>query len=258
MTDVRLRARSVSELVDAAFALYRRDSNQYILVMAVATIPQLVSRLFLRSDGTMGLGLFALVTGLISSLTFMIGSAAIMKLGSEVYLGEQADFSHAVGSVIPKVFALLWAGFLKAILYAIGFLVFFVGEFYVAARFFAVAAVIVLEDGAVGEAFSRSSALSNGRKRHILNTLLLVWIIYFLLSVGVSLVANIMGSTVVTIVLTTAFQIVAYPIIGLTDMLLYYDCRIRGEGFDIERMAASMDGDRGSASGASGAAGATT
>jgi len=258
MTDVRLRARSVSELVDAAFALYRRDSSQYILVMAVATIPQLVSRLFLRSDGTMGLGLFALVTGLISSLTYMIGSAAIMKLGSEVYLGEQADFSHAVGSVIPKVFALLWAGFLKAILYAIGFLVFFVGEFYVAARFFAVAAVIVLEDGAVGEAFSRSSALSNGRKRHILNTLLLVWIIYFLLSVGVSLVANIMGSTVVTIVLTTAFQIVAYPIIGLTDMLLYYDCRIRGEGFDIERMAASMDGDRGSASGASGAAGATT
>lgn len=258
MTDVRLRARSVSELVDAAFALYRRDSSQYILVMAVATIPQLVSRLFLRSDGTMGLGLFALVTGLISSLTFMIGSAAIMKLGSEVYLGEQADFSHAVGSVIPKVFALLWAGFLKAILYAIGFLVFFVGEFYVAARFFAVAAVIVLEDGAVGEAFSRSSALSNGRKRHILNTLLLVWIIYFLLSVGVSLVANIMGSTVVTIVLTTAFQIVAYPIIGLTDMLLYYDCRIRGEGFDIERMAASMDGGLGSASGASGAAGATT
>jgi hypothetical protein len=260
MTDVRLRARSVSELVDAAFALYRRDSSQYILVMAVATIPQLLSRLFLRSDGTMGLGvgLFALVTGLISSFTFMIGSAAIMKLGSEVYLGEQADFSHAVGSVIPKVFALLWAGFLKAILYAIGFLVFFVGEFYVAARFFAVAAVIVLEDGGVNEAFSRSSALSNGRKRHILNTLLLVWIIYFLLSVGVSLVANIMGSTVVTIVLTTAFQIVAYPIIGLTDMLLYYDCRIRGEGFDIERMAASMDGDRGSASGASGAAGATT
>lgn len=258
MTDVRLRARSVSELVDAAFALYRRDSNQYILVMAVATIPQLLSRLFLRSDGTMGLRLFALITGLISSFTFMIGSAAIMKLGSEVYLGEQADFSHAVGSVIPKVFALLWAGFLKAILYAIGFLVFFVGEFYVAARFFAVAAVIVLEDGGVNEAFSRSSALSNGRKRHILNTLLLVWIIYFLLSVGVSLVANIMGSTVVTIVLTTAFQIVAYPIIGLTDMLLYYDCRIRGEGFDIERMAASMDGDRGSASGASGAAGATT
>ncbi len=258
MTDVRLRARSVSELVDAAFALYRRDSNQYILVMAVATIPQLVSRLFLRSDGTMGLGLFALVTGLISSLTYMIGSAAIMKLGSEVYLGEQADFSHAVGSVIPKVFALLWAGFLKAILYAIGFLVFFVGEFYVAARFFAVAAVIVLEDGGVYEAFSRSSALSNGRKRHILNTLLLVWIIYFLLSMGVSLVANVTRSTVLAIVLTTAFQIVAYPIIGLTDMLLYYDCRIRGEGFDIERMAASMDGGLGSASGASGAAGATT
>jgi hypothetical protein len=260
MTDVRLRARSVSELVDAAFALYRRDSNQYILVMAVATIPQLVSRLFLRTDGTLGLGstVFALVTLLISSLTYMIGSAAIMKVGSAVYLGEQADLGATVRGVVPKVGSLIWAGFLKWILYAIGLLVFFVGEFYVAARFFAVAAVIVLEDGGVYEAFSRSSALSNGRKRHILNTLLLVWIIYFLLSVCVSLVANVTRSTVLAIVLTTAFQIVAYPIIGLTDMLLYYDCRIRGEGFDIERMAASMDGGLGSAAGASGAAGATT
>src|ERR1035437_9121005 len=103
MTDVRLRARSVSELVDAAFALYRRGSNQYIPVMAVATIPQLVSRLFLRSDGTLGLGsnVFALVTLLISSLTYMIGSAAIMKLGSEVYLGEQADVGATVRGAGP-------------------------------------------------------------------------------------------------------------------------------------------------------------
>ena len=243
MDELRLRSRTVSELVDAAFALYRRDSNQYILIMAVASVPQLAARLLFHPDATLELNsiLFGLITMLVSALTFTVGTAAITKLGSEVYLGERADLEDTVRSVVPQVGAILLAGFYKAVLYFIGFLVFFVGEFYVAARFFAVAAVIVLENTGVRDAFSRSSTLSDGRKRHILNTLLLVGIIYLVLSFCVGLVAGLTHSTVLGIVLTTAFQIVAYPVVGLTDMLLYYDCRIRGEGFDIERMAASMD-----------------
>jgi hypothetical protein len=186
----------------------------------------------------------AFITAITSAFTYTIGAAAVMKLGSEVYLGERADLGDTVRSVIPKVFPLLWAALMKAILYAIGFLAFIVGAFYVAARFFAVSAAIVLEDMDVGEAFSRSSDLSSGRKRHILNTMLLVVIIYLLLSFCVGLVAGITRSTVIAIMLSTAFQIVAAPIIGLTDMLLYYDCRIRGEGFDIEHMTASMDAGR--------------
>jgi len=41
-------------------------------------------------------------------------------------------------------------------------------------------------------------------------------------------------------------------------MVLYYDCRIRGEGFDLERMAAALDRPPGAAPGtAPGTAGAT-
>jgi hypothetical protein len=264
MTEVRLRERSVSEIVDAAFALYRQDSGKYIMVMAIATIPQLVSRLLLRTDGSLAVGtlMVGLITVLISSITFTIGSAAIAKLGAAVYLGERADLETTVQSVVPKVWAILLAGFLKSVLYAIGFMAFFVGAIYVAARFFAVTSVIVLEDAGVGEAFSRSSQLSLGRKRHIVNTLLLVGIIYGLLSICAGVVAGLTGSAVLAIALTTVFQIVAYPVVGLTAMLLYYDCRIRGEGFDIERMAASMDRrpgpDPSPAGGAAGAAGATT
>lgn len=243
MDELRLRSRTVSELVDAAFALYRRDANQYILIMAVATMPQLVARLLLHTNdvATFTGVMFSMIVALTSAFTYTVGAAAVMKLGSEVYLGERADLGDTVRYVIPKVWSLLWAGFLKAILYFIGFLAFIVGAFYVAARFFAVGAAIVLEDKDVGEAFSRSSELSSGRKRHILNTLILVGIIYLLLSLCVQLIGGITKSTVVTLVLVTAFQIVGSPLIGLTDMLLYYDCRIRGEGFDIERMTASMD-----------------
>jgi hypothetical protein len=48
------------------------------------------------------------------------------------------------------------------------------------------------------------------------------------------------GSKVSSLVLQTLYTIVAYPIIGITQMILYYDTRIRAEGFDIEVMAGAL------------------
>ncbi len=246
MSDVRLRARTVSEIVDAAFALYRRDAGQYILIMAVCSVPRLVAQLLWQRPPSDFMAhpeaaLTTLAIALVSAFTFTVGDAAIMKYGAEVYLGQPADSAQTVRAVIPKVVLILFAGFLKGLLYFVGFLCLIVGMAYVAARFFALTQVIVLEDAGLDDAFARSSELSSGRKRHILNTLLLVYIIYWLLSLCVVVLGGFAQSTVVTIVLGTVFSIVAYPIIALAGMVLYYDCRIRNEGYDIEHMAAAMD-----------------
>ena len=99
-----------------------------------------------------------------------------------------------------------------------------------------------------------STSLTSGRKRHVLNTLLLVWIIYVLLSGCLLFATAAMKSQVLTLVVGSVYQIVAYPVFGLTTMLLYYDCRIRAEGFDIEQMAASLGAGPGSEPGIAGAA----
>ncbi|HEV8410439.1 MAG TPA: hypothetical protein VGQ30_08015 [Gemmatimonadaceae bacterium] len=247
MSEVRLRARSVSEIVDAAFALYRRDAGQYMLIMAVAMVPRLIAQLIWQPEQTTDfishpeVIMATLLLSVVSVISSLLGHAAIVKYGSDVYLGQPADAARTVRSMVPKIVPILWAGFLVGFLYFAGLLCFFIGVFYVAARYFALTTVIVLEDASVMDAFARSSALSAGRKRHILNTLLLVWIIYFLLSVCVGLVGSLMHSNVVTIMVATLFTIVGAPIIAITNMILYYDCRIRGEGFDIEHMAAAMD-----------------
>lgn len=252
MTEVRLRVRTVSEIVDAAFALYRRDASQYTLIMAIAVVPQLITQIVFR-PGALQLGfassMVALITSLVSLFTYTIGTAAIMKFGAAVYLGEKAELDATVRHVIPKFGTILWAGFLKGLLYFLGFLFFFVGEFYVAARWFGVTATIVLEDAGTVEAFSRSTALSSGRKGHILATLALVWVIYIVLTICILTVAAITKSQVISAIIANAFQVVTYPILGLTTMLLYYDCRIRSEGFDIEQMAASIGFEPGSATG---------
>jgi hypothetical protein len=247
MTDLRLRARTVSELVDAAFALYRRHGPQYIVVSALAIAPLLVIQLVVPNGGRpvpgapISTSLITLAVTLVSWVTYSVMSAAVVKLGSQAYLGEEPDVAMTVRQVLPRVPAIMIAGLLKVPLFFIGLLCLLVGVLYVIARWFAVESVIVLEGKGPVEAFGRSTELSRGRKRHILNTLMLVGLIYFILSIGVSAFAVLFKSTVLALVISTAFTIVAFPVIGLTEMLLYYDMRIRGEGFDLEQMAGALD-----------------
>ena len=252
MTESRLRARSVSEIVDATFQLYRQDALQYISITALAYAPWVILRLlFLPGQGLTPAGpnvptttlLVLVVGGLGTWFSFALMSAVIVRLGSDAYLGEPGgrDIWRTVREVLPRFPAILLAGIYKYLLLVLGILCFLFGAFYVVARYFAVDAAIVLEGRTAWQALGRSSALSKGRKRHILNALVLIWIIYFVLNVGVTLTAQIGGSAVVMLVASTAFTIVAYPLIGLTEMILYYDARVRGEGLDIELMAQGLD-----------------
>jgi hypothetical protein len=125
----------------------------------------------------------------------------------------------------------------------VGFLLGVAWVFYVIARFFAVNQTIVLENRTVvGEsnAFSRSGVLSRNRKWHVLATMLLVFVIFFVLQFGVTMLAKIVGSNAISLILQTLYTVVAYPLIGITQMILYYDARIRAEGFDIEVMAGAL------------------
>ena len=250
VADLHLRPRSVSELVDAAFALYRRDALQYILVAAIGNAPLLVFQLLMpalnpSTPAQLMAGLTPLlVLSVASWATYAIMSGVVVRLGSRIYLGERPDLGVTIADVLPRVPALMLASLVKAILVFLGFLAVFVGALYVIARYFAVSSVIVLEGTSPVAAFGRSSELSKDRKGHILGTLLLVYIIYLVLSFGVSSFAQLSSSHVIQVVIATFFTIVAYPVIALTELMLYYDARIRGEGFDLEQMAASLDANR--------------
>lgn len=233
-----LRARSVSELVDATFSLYRRDASSYIMVTAIASAPGLLAQL-LVAGGAPGFAasLGALLGMLISIVTYALMTGVIIRVGSDVYLGGTADVAGAVKAVLPKVGTLIAVAIGKSILYGLFALLFIFPFFWAAARWFAPEAVVVLENKDFGDSFARCSTLSDGRKGHILRTLLLGYGIYFLLMIGVFMVVGISGSEIALAFAQALFTIVAYPIVGLLTMLVYYDTRIRAEGFDVEHLS---------------------
>lgn len=290
MADIPLRPRSATEIVDAAFQLYRRHAAPVILVTALAYAPSLVLQLLIVGTGSTLAGAMTsamatepglvIIGWIVTWLAFAIMSAVIVKLGAEMYLGRDADIGLALRTTIPRVPALLGATILKAIAVAVpmivamvtaalvgGVLAATVGRaitspvasaalalgmialvavavVYMLARLFATTPLVVLEGTGAVASLGRSGRLSEGRRRHIAGTLLLVFLIYGVLLIGVTVLAQFAGSAVIQLVVGHVFNVLAYPIYAMTEMLLYYDARIRAEALDVEMLAGALDAER--------------
>ena len=266
MSDLRLRARSVTEIVDAAFQLYRRDALEYVLVTAIAYAPLVLAQLVLwrglllsGAQSAIALGRGTIVLSVVGLFAYALMSAALSRFSSDVYLNRPTGLGSVVRAVLPLFPRLIGATVLYLLVLMLGFIPVIVGVgissfplifigmllsivwvFYALARFFAVYQTIVLEDRGMVAAFSRSSVLSQNRKGHILLTMLLVIVIFFMLALAVNIVASLFGSIAGTLIMQVLYTVVAYPLIGITQMILYYDARIRAEGFDIEVMTGAL------------------
>lgn len=248
MSDTSLRVRGVSEIVDAAFALYRLNGLQYIVVAAIATAPSLILSLFLTSTPptTPAEALRYLPAIIVSTISYTLVSAMIVRMGSDVYLGAEPDIGATVRDVVKRLPALLGALFMTFFLAVLALLLFVFPVFFLIAMVFATVPAIVIEKKGAAGALARSSALSKGNKWHILGTLALVYGIYFVLTMGLSLVFALIGNQMLQLIIMSLVGIVASPIMNLALMVLYYDTRIRVEGFDVEHMAQSLAATQGS------------
>lgn len=247
-----LRPRSASEIVDAAFQLLRAHYGQLVTCSAIAYAPLLLLRLLVVGDPMRFLGadpaaiqndvLWATLAAFLGGwLTFSLMSAVLQVCASQAYLGEEVDVGAAVRVALPRAPRVLAAAVLRFVAMAMGFTLFLFPVLWVVALLFAVTPIIVLERGGVWAALGRSAALSRGRKWHILNTLGLVAIIYYVIVLGVSLLGSIGGNFTISTTVSAVATVLVYPVVAITEALLYYDARIRSEGLDIELMTGALD-----------------
>lgn len=256
MTASALRPRSVTEIVDAVFQIFRAHFGPFVMGAAIAYVPAMVMQLLLlRSAGAFEPGASAtastvalstafgtlwFVSMIVSMVSFAILTALLTVLTSQAYLGEPVDLSVAVRRALPRVLPAVGAGLAASILMGIGFMLLIVPGIYLALRFFAITPAAVLEGRGPSAALARSGELSKGRKWNIFLTFLLVLCIYFVIFFSVGLVSALLGGIVVQTVINAVLTIVLYPVIAITIVLLYYDARVQSEGLDIELMADAL------------------
>lgn len=244
MSDLVLRPRSATELIDAAFQVYRRAPAAFMVSMALVYVPWLAIQLLLQIQVPETLDQFTpafarelSLLGLVGLLIYAVAGGTIAIVTRSVYLDETADVGAALARSVSKVIPLVIATIVAWLLIVVGFVFLIVPGVYLIARFFALRQTVVLEDRGAFAALGRSGVLAKGQKFHILGTLILTGILVVVINGGAGLLIQLQHSQVITRVLATAVAIVVYPILSITETLLYYDTRIRNEGFDVEYLA---------------------
>jgi len=191
MSDLRLRPRSVTEIVDAAFQLYKRDALEYLLVTAVAYAPWVVAQLIVMRglnllDPTRGLASATWILGALGIFAYALMSAVLSRYSSDIYLDHPIGLGAAIRAVLPMVPRVIGATILFGLVLMLGLVPVLLGlalsnfgligvgvplsivwGVYALARFFAVFQIIVLENSGVIAAFARSGGLSRNRKGHV-------------------------------------------------------------------------------------------
>ena len=213
------------------------------------------------------------VTSALVLLATQIGIGGTTKAVSDVYLGNKPNWTESLAFAARRIGSLVWLGFLTYFLVAIATFVAFFPFFFLVAFLpfgpfnlllvplvFAVPAYLLVswwiavpallfEDERGWSALRRSFRLVSGRWWPTCGVVALVFILRFVIVLAL-MVAVVMsfgfGAGSFTTILIILFagnmlgEIVTTPFLGASTTLMYYDLRVRKEGFDLELAARNI------------------
>ncbi|HZA39384.1 MAG TPA: hypothetical protein VFA00_02030 [Actinomycetota bacterium] len=261
-----LRPLAVGEILDVSIKLYLHHALILIKIVAIFVVPiSLLSFLVILSaapDGTfvregqvfvpteddlnslLAGSFFAVLLGGVGTL---LATGAAFRAVGDAYLGRTPDAGRSLSFAGRRFFSFLWVSILVIIVIGIGFLLLVVPGIYLMVALSVTVPALLLEDVRGGKALSRSRELVKGRWWPALGTLLLgIVLIPAVVSFVIDLLFNavligdvdgvtsffFLGSIadILNGIITTPIQVAVVTV-------LYFDLRVRKEGFDLELLA---------------------
>lgn len=253
----------VGELLDAAIRLYRRNWKTLMAIVAFVQVPfaflnqLVVSRIedpFVQ-DGQLVAFEENLRTSFIVGLVFLaiafllltpFMTAAIVRAVADSYLGRDPSVGSSYRFALSRFGSLLLVIFLSGLAIAGGFILLIIPGLIMYARLAFAPAAVVVEDLRGSKALNRSWRLSRGMFWKIFGTIFLAGVLasvvtgILLVPAGIS--ADALGPNVWLLqgVLAAVATVITTPFTTMIPVLLYFDARIRKEGFDLSVMAQQL------------------
>ena len=242
-----LRPLTLGELLDVSFGLYRSMFVPLLVVAAtVHALPTLLGVYLETSEQMFSLWPLTLVNLFLAVVLSSLGVAATTHIVSEAYLGRRIRAGEALGRAVPLMGKLIVISVLTWLLVSIGLMLLIVpGVILLSGLLLSSVAMVVESPRRATTAMARSWELTLGYRGKVFGTVLLA---FLLLIVPIAAVEAIWGavappspSALVPQVLTAVLQVMVYPYVYTVVTLLYYDLRIRKEGFDLELLAGAAE-----------------
>jgi hypothetical protein len=262
----QLRPLAVGEMLDAGFRLFSARFWTLVTCVLVPVVPLTIIATGLQasvdpnafdldatSDVDSGTALAGtLVAALIQFAAAALAIAACFKAISAAYLGERAGAAESLRYALGRTLALCIAYLVVIVIVVVGLILLIIPGIWLAVKLSMVFPAVVFERRNPFGAVGRSWSLTSGHFWRTLGTLLVVFLITFVAQlvfggvVGGLLGASDAGELTTAVVLTLVNLItlaLTYPLWAAVTTVLYYDLRVRNEGFDLQLLAQGMGAD---------------
>lgn len=255
----RLRPMTAGDIVDEAIGLYRRNFRIFLIIGAFVVVPLGVVQVFLslvgNQDDLAFLAFSGLATTALSGLVYAVLWAVMARASASLFLLDPIDERRAFSHISTRIGPILLLAILYGVTVTMLTFVFLIGIYFAIAWLFAMH-VMLIEGHGIGTSLTRSRALVSGHWWRVFGIGLIAVIVQGVIVTALSLPSIIAGgsamvndpfaqqSTLANVLATignAAGVIVAGPIIFCTVTLLYFDLRIRKEGFDLEYQIREME-----------------
>ena len=263
----QLRPLSVGEMLDAGFRLFNARFVTLVLCVLVPVAPLLIVSTLLQAsvnpaafdvDSTETVSGGTALAGTLIGWTLQYAAAALaiaacFRAISAAYLGEQAGVGESLRYGLGRLLPLFVAWILFLIIFLIGFVALFIPCIWLGTKFSMTFPAVMFERKGPFRALGRSWSLTRGNFWRTLGTLLVAVLIWFVLQLVVGIfvgavlgASNSISELTVAIVVTLLNLIVlalTYPLWAAVTTVIYYDLRVRNEGFDLQLLAQGMGAD---------------
>jgi hypothetical protein len=267
-----LRPLGVGEVLDVAIKAYSKNARTLITIGAIVGIPfELLSgliQLSTVSSADQVSGLLALqngtggtdysrariaglvVTALIGGVVTLVITAAMLKAVSDAYLGNPPGVRDSLRFAAGRIGSLFWLYLLLAIGLAFATVALIIPGIWLYVAWSVATPVLLIEGLGGTAALRRSFRLVRRRWWPTAATLVVASLMVSIVSAvvvavllvipnaidGSSVLLAVIGSTIASSVTVSVVQ----PLKSAIITILYFDLRVRGDGFDLALLAAGL------------------
>ncbi len=253
-----LRPMSTSELLDRTFFLYRKHFLVFVGIVAIPNLISLVFRLLLigvrYSASIMTTFFLSMVSLVIYLAVISAAQAATVVAVSEVHLGRPATIGASYARIKECLLEVVIIIILMGVGVILGLILLIIPGILLALAWSLAIPIAVIEKQGPLDAIPRSSALTKGSRFRIFVILMLVIVFTYIVNsifqlpilfmIGVSRLLN---PQAIPPEQNALLQVVAFvssslvmPISTIATSLIYYDQRVRKEGFDLQLIMSSL------------------
>lgn len=268
-----LRPLGVGEVLDVAINLYFRNPGRLLGIAAAIVLPVTAVIFILDALALQEVEAFSenaalyqvgdtvrvldesrfVLLQVIKTLVYVAGyllvTGAVFKAVSDAYLGHTPDGRASIGFAAGRMHSLLWLSILYVVIVGIGLLALIVPGIYLLVMFSVSVPVLLVENQRGSKALGRSFDLVRRNWWRTLGALLVGFIFIALFAFLVGLISSAADSVAEDSVYAWALiydlldgvsTIITAPLQAAIITVIYYDLRVRKEGFDVALMSAAL------------------